>query len=43
MIKKHTFECFFIEKKVWSNNMWNHELFEYVELELNDTWFLAQA
>jgi hypothetical protein len=43
MTKKHTFECFFIEKKVWSNNMWNHELFEDVELELKDTWFLAQA
>jgi hypothetical protein len=42
LIKNNTFECFFIEKKTWSNGNWNHELFEHSELELNDTWFLVQ-
>lgn len=42
IIKNNTFECSFIEKKWWSNVNWNHETFEHTELELNDTWFLAQ-
>lgn len=42
MIKNNTFECFFIERKIWLNVNWNHEIFEHTDLELNDTWFLAQ-
>lgn len=42
IIKNNTFECFFIEKKTWSNGIWNYELFDYAEIQLNDTWFLAQ-